>query len=88
MAQNNHIRERLDEVLAKAPKESQWWSSRRAEISGSFMKELEEEPAKGGLKIGSDDASSIGTPCCDSLLRICRPRIEMPRPHPARASGS
>ena len=55
MAQNNHIRERLDEILAKAPEESQWWNSRRAAIQGDFMKELDEE------KIRSREGSIAGT---------------------------
>lgn len=62
MAQNNHIRERLDEILAKAPKESQWWTSRRAEIQGSFMKELEEEQIRSREGSVAGTGSVVGTP--------------------------
>jgi translocation protein SEC66 len=46
MAQNNHIRERLAEITAKAPAEKEWWEKRRAVIQSEFMKELDEEKAK------------------------------------------
>lgn len=46
MAQNNHIRERLAEITAKAPAEKEWWENRRAGIQSEFMKELDEEKAK------------------------------------------
>jgi len=46
MAQNNHIRERLGEITAKAPAEKEWWENRRAGIQSEFMKELDEEKAK------------------------------------------
>lgn len=46
MAQNNHIRERLAEITAKAPAEKEWWESRRASIQSEFIKELDEEKAK------------------------------------------
>lgn len=45
MAQNNHIRERLDEITSKLPAEKEWWEKRRASIQSDFMKELEEEEA-------------------------------------------
>ncbi|KAL1794652.1 hypothetical protein ACET3X_006468 [Alternaria dauci] len=46
MAQNNHIRERLGEITAKAPAEKEWWEKRRTDIQTEFMKELDEEKAK------------------------------------------
>jgi translocation protein SEC66 len=46
MAQNNHIRERLAEITAKAPAEKEWWEKRRTDIQSEFMKELDEEKAK------------------------------------------
>ncbi|RYN33797.1 hypothetical protein AA0113_g6010 [Alternaria arborescens] len=46
MAQNNHIRERLAEITAKAPAEKEWWEKRRTDIQTEFMKELDEEKAK------------------------------------------
>ncbi|KAI0625748.1 translocation protein sec66 [Pyrenophora tritici-repentis] len=46
MAQNNHIRERLAEITAKAPAEKEWWEKRKATIQSEFMKELEDEKVK------------------------------------------
>lgn len=46
MAQNNHIRERLAEIEAKAPAEKEWWENRRAGIQSEFMKELDDEKAR------------------------------------------
>jgi translocation protein SEC66 len=46
MAQNNHIRERLNEIEAKAPAEKEWWETRKAGIQSEFMKELDEEKVK------------------------------------------
>ncbi len=46
MAQNNHIREALGEILAKAPEEKEWWEKRKANIQADFMKELDDEKAK------------------------------------------
>ncbi|KAJ4322036.1 Translocation protein S66 [Neodidymelliopsis sp. IMI 364377] len=62
MAQNNHIRERLNEILAKAPEESQWWNSRRAAIQGDFMKELDEEKIRSREGSVAGTGSVIGTP--------------------------
>jgi translocation protein SEC66 len=47
MAQNTHIRERLHEIMSKSEEEKKWWESRRAMIQSDFMKELDEEKAKG-----------------------------------------
>jgi translocation protein SEC66 len=62
MAQNNHIRERLNEILAKAPEESQWWNSRRAAIQGDFMKELDEGKIRSREGSVAGTGSVIGTP--------------------------
>ncbi|KAJ4344179.1 Translocation protein S66 [Ascochyta clinopodiicola] len=62
MAQNNHIRERLNEVLAKAPEESQWWNTRRATIHGDFMKELDEEKVRSREGSVAGTGSVVGTP--------------------------
>lgn len=62
MAQNNHIRERLDEILAKAPEESQWWNSRRAAIQGDFMKELDEEKVRSREGSVAGSTSVVNTP--------------------------
>lgn len=62
MAQNNHIRERLDEMLAKGPQELQWWNSRRAEIQGSFLKELDDEKARSREGSVAGTGSVVGTP--------------------------
>jgi translocation protein SEC66 len=46
MAQNTHIRERLDAITSKSAEEKKWWDSRRAAIQSGFMKELDEEKAQ------------------------------------------
>lgn len=46
MAQNNHIRERLAEITAKAPAEKEWWENRKSAIQSEFMKELDDEKVK------------------------------------------
>lgn len=46
MAQNTHIRERLGEILSKAPEEKEWWEKRKTNIQTDFMKELDEEKVK------------------------------------------
>ncbi|KAF2679324.1 hypothetical protein K458DRAFT_314583 [Lentithecium fluviatile CBS 122367] len=45
MAQNNHIRERLSEILSTAQSEKEWWEKRKATIQSDFMKELDDEKA-------------------------------------------
>lgn len=64
MAQNNQLREKLDEILATRPAEKAWWDERKATIQSDFMKELDEEKAlkeietagvKTPAKVGSDD---------------------------------
>ncbi|KAK8089050.1 translocation protein S66 [Apiospora hydei] len=59
IAANTVLRSRLDEIQNKAAAEKEWWEKRRETIQTEFMKELEEEPAKGGLKIGSDDEAVL-----------------------------
>lgn len=66
MAQNEHIRERLSEILSTTQSEKEWWEKRKAEIQSDFLKELDEEKVKSptessisgsvkGGKAGSDD---------------------------------
>lgn len=66
MAQNNHIRERLSEILSTAKEEREWWEKRKAAIQSDFMKELDDDKAKSppessyggsvrGGRVGSDD---------------------------------
>jgi translocation protein SEC66 len=43
MAQNTQIRTRLDEILATASSEKEWWEKRKEAIQTEFMKELDEE---------------------------------------------
>jgi translocation protein SEC66 len=52
MAQNTHIRERLEAIVARAPEEKQWWESRRSAIQSEFMKELDDEKAKSSADEG------------------------------------
>lgn len=46
MAQNTHIRERMSEIMAKAPEDKEWWEKRKSTIKDGFMKELDEEKTK------------------------------------------
>lgn len=43
MAQNTHIRERLNEIMSKAPEEKEWWERRRSNIKAEFLKELDDD---------------------------------------------
>jgi translocation protein SEC66 len=61
MAQNNHIRERLGEIMSKAPAERQWWDQRKTTIQSEFMKELDEEKVKSSLADGSVTGSAAGS---------------------------
>ncbi|KAL1609114.1 Translocation protein S66 [Nothophoma quercina] len=62
MAQNNHIRERLDEILAKGPTEAHQWNAKRAAIQGDFMKELDEEKIRSREGSVAGTGSVVGTP--------------------------
>ncbi|KAK8114620.1 preprotein translocase subunit Sec66 [Apiospora kogelbergensis] len=55
IAANTVLRNRLDEIQNKSAAEKEWWDKRRETIQTEFMKELEEEPAKGSTKVSSDD---------------------------------
>lgn len=60
MAQNTHIRERLNEILSTSQSEKEWWEKRKAEIQSEFMKELDEEKKSptsetSGVKSSDDD---------------------------------
>jgi translocation protein SEC66 len=61
MAQNNHIRERLGEIMSKAPAERQWWDQRKTTIQSEFMKELDEEKVKSSMADGSVTGSVAGS---------------------------
>lgn len=56
MLQNTLIRERLNEILSKAPKEKEEWEARRATIQSEFLKELDEEKKTQVTKMSDDDA--------------------------------
>lgn len=65
MAQNNHIRDRLTEIMSKAPEEKEWWEKRKATIQSDFMKELDDEKVKSSeddavLVEGGGPAGSVG----------------------------
>ena len=61
MAQNTHIRERLGEILSKAPAEKEWWNQRKTTIQSEFIKELDEEKVKGSTTDGSVTGSVAGS---------------------------
>jgi translocation protein SEC66 len=55
MAQNTHIRERLNEILATAPTEREWWDKRRADIQAELLGEVDEEKKTPLAEAGGDD---------------------------------
>lgn len=64
IAQNTLLRERLNEILATAPAEKEWWEQRKSEIQSDFMRELDEEKspevsASKPVRTGSDDDAVI-----------------------------
>ncbi|KAF2013554.1 hypothetical protein BU24DRAFT_494007 [Aaosphaeria arxii CBS 175.79] len=57
MAQNTHIRERLNDILSTSQSEKEWWEKRKATIQSEFMKELDDEKEASVVSPvkGSDD---------------------------------
>ena len=43
MNQKRVLKERISELQSQLDSEKEWWEKRRADISSSFMRELEEE---------------------------------------------
>ncbi|KAI0817549.1 Sec62/63 complex, subunit Sec66 [Xylaria sp. FL0064] len=69
IAGNTILRTRLEEIESRMEADKQWWAKRREAIKEDFMKELDEDSAKGSLKAISDDeavhvesASPVSTP--------------------------
>ncbi|KAI3328944.1 Sec62/63 complex, subunit Sec66 [Xylariaceae sp. AK1471] len=52
---NIMLRTRLEEIEGRVEADKQWWEKRREAIQKDFMKELEEDSAKGSTKAVSDD---------------------------------
>ncbi|KAI0872094.1 Sec62/63 complex, subunit Sec66 [Hypoxylon argillaceum] len=52
---NTVLRTRLEEIEGRTEADKEWWEKRRETIKEDFMKELEEDSAKGSSKAVSDD---------------------------------
>ncbi|KAK4099794.1 hypothetical protein N658DRAFT_474526 [Parathielavia hyrcaniae] len=59
IAANKALRNRLEEIEAQTVQDKEWWEKRRASIKTEFMKELDEESAKGQAKAVSDDEAVL-----------------------------
>ncbi|KAF2970169.1 hypothetical protein GQX73_g3365 [Xylaria multiplex] len=55
IAGNTILRTRLEEIEGRTEADKQWWEKRREAIKEDFMKELEDDSAKGSTKAVSDD---------------------------------
>ncbi|TGJ81774.1 hypothetical protein E0Z10_g6991 [Xylaria hypoxylon] len=55
IAGNTVLRTRLEEIDGRTEADRQWWEKRRETIKEEFMKELEDDSAKGSSKPVSDD---------------------------------
>ncbi|KAI8683972.1 hypothetical protein NCS57_00062300 [Fusarium keratoplasticum] len=63
MAANAAIRTQLDELLAQADSEKEWWEKRRSQIQSDFMKELDGSEQSSSAKTASEeDAVLVDTP--------------------------
>lgn len=63
MAANAAIRTQLDELLAQADSEKEWWEKRRGQIQSDFMKELDGSEQSSSAKTASEeDAVLVDTP--------------------------
>jgi len=59
MAQNAHMRTRIDEIQAQAAPEKEWWEHRKADIQSSFMKELDDDEAAKLALTGSSGTNNV-----------------------------
>lgn len=60
---NTAIRGQLEELLAQADSEKQWWEKRRSQIQTDFMKELDGSEPSSSTKTGSEeDAVLVDNP--------------------------
>ncbi|KAK5628020.1 hypothetical protein RRF57_003735 [Xylaria bambusicola] len=55
IAANTVLRTRLEEIEGRLEADKQWWEKRRETIKEDFMKELDEDSAKGSAKAVSDE---------------------------------
>lgn len=60
---NTAIRGQLEELLAQADSEREWWEKRRGQIQTDFMKELDDNEVSSSAKTASEeDAVLVDTP--------------------------
>ncbi|KAH7025531.1 translocation protein-like protein sec66 [Macrophomina phaseolina] len=55
VAQNQLLKQRVDELQAQTAIEKAWWEKKRGNIRADFMKELDEGSSSGAQAKGSDD---------------------------------
>lgn len=63
MTANATMRSSIEEILAQAESEKQWWEKRRGQIQSEFMKELD----------GSEQSSSAKTPSEEDAVMVDTP---------------
>jgi len=63
MTANATMRSSIEEILAQAESEKQWWEKRRGQIQSEFMKELDGSEQSSSAKTASEeDAVMVDTP--------------------------
>jgi len=63
MTANATMRSSIEEILAQAEPEKQWWEKRRGQIQSEFMKELDGSEQSSSAKTASEeDAVMVDTP--------------------------
>jgi len=62
MTANAAMRSSLEEILAQAESEKEWWEKRRGQIQTEFMKELDSEQSSSAKATSEEDAVLIDSP--------------------------
>lgn len=63
MTANATMRSSIEEILAQAESEKQWWEKRRGQIQSEFMKELDGSEQSSSAKTASEeDTVMVDTP--------------------------
>jgi translocation protein SEC66 len=62
MTANAAMRGSIEEILAQAESEKQWWEKRRGQIQTEFMKELDGSEQSSSAKTTSEDGVMVDTP--------------------------
>lgn len=62
MTANAAMRSSIEDILAQAESEKQWWEKRRGQIQSEFMKELDSEQSSSAKATSEEDAVMIDNP--------------------------